>query len=80
MKNTRPDLADIRRRNKRRERLSTYQENFAIASMFAVVVGIVLVMTGVMNASDVQKWCGVAGLVSAPVLACVSMVIDTFNN
>ena len=80
MHNTRPSLAEIRRINKRRERLSTLQENTAITSMACMVIGFMLLMMGAMVQSDHLTWAGVAGMIAAPVLACVALVIDTINN
>ena len=80
MHNTRPSLAEIRRINKRRERLSTLQENTAITSMGVMVLGFTLLMMGAMVQSDVLTWAGVAGMIASPVLTCVPLVIDTINN
>lgn len=68
------------RLDKRRERLSTLQENTAITSMGVMVLGFTLLMMGAMVQSDVLTWVGVAGLIASPVLALVALVIDTFNN
>lgn len=80
MHNTRPSLAEIRRINKRRERLSTLQENFAISSMGVIVVGFTLLMMGAMVQSEALTWAGVAGMIASPVLATVALIIDTINN
>lgn len=66
--------------DKRRERLSTLQENFAITSMACMVLGFTLLMMGAMVQSDALTWVGVAGVIASPILACVALVIDTFNN
>jgi|DEB0MinimDraft_6_1074348.scaffolds.fasta_scaffold52143_2 Zn-dependent membrane protease YugP len=80
MRNTRPSLAEIRRINERRDRLSTYQENIAIASMFAMVIGFTLLMMGAMVQADLLTWCGAGCMIASPALALVSLIIDTFNN
>jgi ABC-type bacteriocin/lantibiotic exporter with double-glycine peptidase domain len=80
MHKSRPTLAEIRRINKRRERLSTLQENFAISSMGVIVVGFTLLMMGAMVQSEVLTWAGVAGMIASPVLAIVALIIDTINN
>ena len=80
MHKSRPSLAEIRRINKRRERLSTLQENTAITSMACMVVGFTLLMMGAMVQSDHLTWAGVAGMIASPVLATLALVIDTINN
>ena len=80
MHKSRPTLAEIRRINKRRERLSTLQENVAIASMFAIVIGFTLLMMGAMTQADALTWAGCVGMFLSPVLGAVSLIIDTINN
>jgi hypothetical protein len=65
--------------DKRRERLSTLQENTAITSMVCMIFGFTLLMMGAMVQSDVITWAGVAGIIASPVLATVALIIDTFN-
>tara|TARA_R100001510_G_scaffold13032_1_gene10184 strand:+ start:761 stop:979 length:219 start_codon:yes stop_codon:yes gene_type:complete len=65
--------------DKRRERLSTLQENTAITSMACMVLGFTLLMIGSMVQLDVLTWVGVSGMIASPVLAIVALVIDTFN-
>ena len=66
--------------DKRRERLSTLQENTAITSMACMVLGFTLLMMGAMVQSEVLTWAGVAGMIASPVLATAALIIDTFNN
>ena len=80
MHKSRPTLAESRRINQRRERLSTYQENIAIASRFAMVIGFTLLMMGAMVQADHLTWCGVGCMIASPVLAIVALIIDTINN
>ena len=80
MHKSRPSLAEIRRINKRGERLSTLQENTAITSMFAMVIGFTLIMAGAMVQADLLAWCGAGCMIASPVLATLALVIDTFNN
>jgi len=80
MRNTRPTLEEIRRVNERRDRLSTCQENIAIASMFSIVIGFTVMMMGAMVQSDALTWAGLAGVLASPVLGGVSIIIDTFNH
>ncbi len=80
MHKSRPSLAEIRRINKRRERLSTLQENTAITSMGAMVLGFTLLMMGAMVQWDALTWAGVAGMIASPVLGVAALVIDTINN
>ena len=80
MRNTRPSLAEIRRTNKRTERLSALQENVAIASIVCIVIGFTTLMMGAMVNSSLITWVGVAGLIASPVLGMVGLIIDTLNN
>lgn len=79
MHKSRPSLAEIRRINKRRERLSTLQENVAITSMGVMVVSFALLMMGAMVQWDTLTWVACGGMFASPMLACIAIVIDTIN-
>ena len=66
--------------DKRRERLSTLQENTDITSMACMVLGFTLLMMGAMVQSDHLTWAGVAGMIASPVLCTAALIIDTINS
>ena len=80
MHKSRPTLAEIRRINKRRDRLSTLQENLSIASMMGILIAFPMVGLSAYIHSEVLTWAGTACVFAAPLLVAAALVVDYINN
>ena len=75
MQNTRPSLAEIRRINKRNERLQDLQDSLQVSSIMFFGFGFLLLIVGAFLPIDIVACIGCALMGASPVLALVALFI-----